>query len=76
MKVSALEKTWRKLLADCVQAAREMGGSDPQIYIEGGSGLYVFDGPPHDESGRAREEAVLFRLLYDINGPHPDVGAW
>ncbi len=81
MSQPKLKKAWDKLLKDCVKTAKQMGAEDPTIYIEGNSGLIVFDGPSHDEADRPRHHAMLFTLPWpkmawlEISSP-PDVGAW
>ena len=73
-----LSKAWVKLLTDLHAEARKMGATDPQIYIEGNSGLVVMDGPPHDETTgnfEPRHGAVLFIMPWP-RGMQCGVGAW
>lgn len=66
---------WVKLLTDLETEGRRLGATDPQVYIEGNSGLVVLDGPPHDEHDNPRRDAILFILPWPP-GKQGSVGAW
>ena len=59
MKAAA---AWKALFEACVKEARASGAADPQFYFEGTHGLFIFDGPPYEESGRSRQEAVVMYM--------------
>jgi hypothetical protein len=69
MTQKQLARRWEKLLQDCIQTAKAQGAQDPHIFIEGGSGLCVVEGP-QDEDG-----PVLLQLPWP-QGISCDVGAW
>ena len=66
-----LARRWENLLQDCIQTAKAQGAQDPHIFIEGGSGLCVVEGPPEAPCS----ERILLQLDWPL-GVKCDVGAW
>lgn len=75
---ASLKRRWKALLVDAVGLARERGCKDPEVYIEGEAGLYVFDGDPHrGDHGLARlDNAVVYIGWPNDLGFTYDVGAF
>lgn len=74
-----LQRQWQKFCEAAVQAARDEGATDPQIYIEAEAGFYVVDGDAQESVGdgdlRPRQDRVVFSLGWPY-GVKADCGAW
>jgi hypothetical protein len=71
-----LQAEWVNLLNACIEQARKLGATNPQVYFESEQGLVVLDGEHHSgPSARPRQDNVLFSLPWptDIS---KDVGSW
>jgi hypothetical protein len=72
----SLHADWVLLLHECIDHAKKLGASDPQLYFESESGLVVLDGDHHSGvSARARPDNVVFRLPWPL-AVKKDVGSW
>ncbi len=74
-----LRRRWKRLLGDAVELALERGAKEPEVFVEGGSGLVVLDAArlPEDREYADRSAVIVVDVGWpECPGVCMDCGAW